>query len=181
MMHKKRGFTLIELLVVIGVLAVIAAGVVALINPVEKTRQANDAKVQSDVGQFVTAIQSFAAQQNDGSFPCSTGNANSTICPNPQNMMPYPFTAIGPSGSQELATLPNPPTGGAYYYFASGGNRPIAGFVVYGRLISGKYNSGSCSNQQAYWVYDSRNGRICGVCQGAAPAGYPNQAVTCTF
>ncbi|KKU96571.1 MAG: hypothetical protein UY28_C0032G0013 [Candidatus Amesbacteria bacterium GW2011_GWB1_48_13] len=32
----KRGFTLIELLVVIGVLAVIAAGVVALINPQDK-------------------------------------------------------------------------------------------------------------------------------------------------
>ncbi|KKU96569.1 MAG: hypothetical protein UY28_C0032G0011 [Candidatus Amesbacteria bacterium GW2011_GWB1_48_13] len=35
----KKGFTLIELLVVIGVLAVIAAGVVALINPQDKIAQ----------------------------------------------------------------------------------------------------------------------------------------------
>ncbi|KKU64644.1 MAG: hypothetical protein UX86_C0006G0012 [Candidatus Amesbacteria bacterium GW2011_GWC1_47_15] len=60
----KKGFTLIELLVVIGVLAVIAAGVVALINPQDKIAQANDSKVINDIGQYATALQSYSAQNN---------------------------------------------------------------------------------------------------------------------
>lgn len=60
----KKGFTLIELLVVIGILAVLMAGVVALIDPVDKTRQANDARMQSLVANAATAEESYAALHN---------------------------------------------------------------------------------------------------------------------
>ncbi len=177
----KKGFTLIELLVVIGVLAVLMAGVVALINPVEKTRQANDAKVQNDVSQIITAVQSFSAQQTDGAFPCMTAAAG---CPNPtQSMGPgtAAFNAIGPLGSQELTVLPTPPTGSAYYYYAAAGPRPT-GFVVWGRYISGKYNTSVCAaGTNGYFVYDSRVGRPGGICLAAAPNAYPAAAQVPTF
>ena len=57
-----KGFTLIELLVTIGVLAVVAAGVVALLDPRDKILQGGDSKVLSDIGQISTAAQAFAAQ-----------------------------------------------------------------------------------------------------------------------
>ena len=50
----RSGFTLIELLVVLGVLATVSSGVVAMIDPIDKLRQANDAKVINDVAQVAT-------------------------------------------------------------------------------------------------------------------------------
>lgn len=56
----RQGFTLIELLIVIAILGVLAAGVVAAINPGKRIRQANDAKIKNDIGQIATAQQGYA-------------------------------------------------------------------------------------------------------------------------
>src|SRR3990172_7528642 len=101
-MLKRKGFTLIELLVVIGLLAVIAAGVVALINPLEKNRQAQDARIFSDVGQMASATQAVAATTPDGAYPCrifAAGCVNPTI-----SMLAYLGSGAGTSG--ELAMVP---------------------------------------------------------------------------
>lgn len=66
MIKFKKGFTLIELLVVIGIMAVIAAGVIATINPQQKLLQARDSTGQSGIGQLATALQSWAAVNNGG-------------------------------------------------------------------------------------------------------------------
>ncbi|TSC86333.1 MAG: hypothetical protein G01um101416_679, partial [Microgenomates group bacterium Gr01-1014_16] len=66
----KKGFTLIELLVTIGILAIVMAAVLAAINPQDKLRQANDSKVQADVGQLATAAQAYAAG-NNGFYPAT--------------------------------------------------------------------------------------------------------------
>lgn len=65
----KRAFTLIELLVVIGVMAVIAAGVIATINPQQKIFQARDSNSQNAIGQIASALQAFAAQNAAGTYP----------------------------------------------------------------------------------------------------------------
>ena len=57
----KKGFTLIELLIVVGVLGVLAAGVVVAINPGKRIKQANDTKIKNDVGQIATALQAYYA------------------------------------------------------------------------------------------------------------------------
>src|SRR3989344_3638791 len=128
------GFTLIELLVVIGVLAVIAAGVVALINPQDKIMQANDAKVQNDVGQLGTAIQSFAAQ-NNGAYPTAAQG----------------LTYLGSTGAGELSVVPVPPTANAAYGTAYGygvtSGPDVA--VVYGRVLSKKYVTAKCAGANA--------------------------------
>ncbi len=88
----KRAFTLIELLVVIGVMAVIAAGVIATINPLEKRRQAQDAQSQSYVGQVGGALQAFAAADPDGLYPANIG----LLVPDELTTMP-----ILPAGAAE--------------------------------------------------------------------------------
>ena len=101
---SRVGFTLIELLVVIGVLGVIAAGVVALIDPVDKLAQANDAKAQNDVSQIATALQSYAAQ-NNGLYPTSAEYSAGT-------------SVLVSSG--ELSVMPVATTGYSYVYSVNG-------------------------------------------------------------
>jgi prepilin-type N-terminal cleavage/methylation domain-containing protein len=72
----KRGFTLVELLVVIGVIGVLAAGLVAVINPADRIAAANDAKVLGDMSQIIGAINAYAAS-NNGNFPVVTTPTNS--------------------------------------------------------------------------------------------------------
>lgn len=138
----KKGFTLIELLVVIGVLAVIAAGVVSLINPQDKIRQANDAKIQSDIGQLATGIQSYAAQQPSGTYPV---NLNALLT------------------SGELKSVPLTPAGGAYGYTPLPAGclgtaaSPCTDARIHQALTSLKYTSVATADT---WVYCTSNGRV---------------------
>jgi len=178
----KKGFTLIELLVTIGILAVVAAGVVALINPLEKNRQAQDAKVFSDIGQMAGAVQSIAATTVDGAYPCRTAGAgciNGTVSMSPMGANSYLSSAAGLQVSGELAAVPQAPNAGAapyaaYDYFDSGGTRPTA-FSLYGKLGSNKYNS-QCTvalgGVQAWYLFNSAQGRACIECRAGAPAAY---------
>jgi prepilin-type N-terminal cleavage/methylation domain-containing protein len=142
-MTIKKGFTLIELLVVIGIMAVLAAGVVALINPLEKTRQANDANVQNGVGQVATSLQSYAAQQTTGI---------------------YPTTAQGLAHLVTTGELTALPAGVAFNYAGVGTTA-----VVSASLASAKYIQGSCAGVAAWWFWSSQNGRACGFCGAGAP------------
>jgi len=145
--RMKRAFTLIELLVVIGVMAVIAAGVVALIDPIEKTRQANDANVQNAVGQIATALQSYAAQQPTGTYP-TPGAAGSEL---------LPLVTAG-----ELQALPNLPSGYQYYYTVNAGNTiATVGVVIQSKKYDSKCTAGT---QNSYWIFSSSQGRACGTC-----------------
>ncbi len=64
----KRAFTLVELLVVMGVLAVLAAGLIAVLNPADRVNQANDTKILADISQVQGGAQAYAAN-NSGSYP----------------------------------------------------------------------------------------------------------------
>ncbi len=75
---QEKGFTLIELLVVIGILGILAASLVATIDPFEQLKKANDTKVQNGAVEFQTANVRYYTGQNafpwDGSVVgCTTG------------------------------------------------------------------------------------------------------------
>lgn len=136
----KKGFTLIELLVVIGVLAVLMAGVVALIDPVDKNRQANDAVMQSLVANAATAEEAYAAQHN-GCYANSWANL---------------FAA----GELKLAT-PNTPTGYAAPAFTTTAGTctaPEVGTVVISAVMQSKKYAG-----RTFWKYETATGRTCSV------------------
>jgi prepilin-type N-terminal cleavage/methylation domain-containing protein len=65
----QKGFTLIELLVVIAVLGVLAAVLVAAINPMAKINSAKDAAVRSAIGQLANAISAYYTGQSGATYP----------------------------------------------------------------------------------------------------------------
>lgn len=61
--HKNAGFTLIELLIAITILAILAAGLFAAIDPVEQFNRANEAGNKQVVQDIADGIERYAAAQ----------------------------------------------------------------------------------------------------------------------
>ncbi len=73
---SQKGFTLIELLVVIGVLGILAAGLLATIDPLEQFRKGTDSNSRSTALELVNAITRYYASRS--TFPWdSTANGGS--------------------------------------------------------------------------------------------------------
>lgn len=77
---KNKGFTLMELLIVIGVLGILAAGLLAAIDPFEQLKKARDSNYRSGGIELLQSLQRYYA--NHGYFPwrgngttCATENA----------------------------------------------------------------------------------------------------------
>jgi prepilin-type N-terminal cleavage/methylation domain-containing protein len=144
-MTVRKAFTLIELLVVIGIMAVLAAGVVALIDPIDKNRAATDAKVQNDIGQYATALQSYAAT-HDGAYPTAAN---------------FPAALVS---SGDLTNSPSAPTMTGYaayaYTFTS-----ATDVTVCGNLNSKKYTA------TPMFTWHSNTGKACpaATCTTACP------------
>jgi prepilin-type N-terminal cleavage/methylation domain-containing protein len=62
---QKKGFTLIELLVVIGILGILAAALVATIDPFEQLNKAQDSNVKNTLVELVDANIRYYASQNN--------------------------------------------------------------------------------------------------------------------
>lgn len=152
-----KGFTLIELLVVIGVLAVVAAGVVALINPQDKLLQAGDSKVQSDIGQVATALQSYAAQNATGSYPATGWAAMSTAI------------GSGAGGSGELVAIPVSATNVTYTYQLSGTTACLHGTLRSRKYVQTAVPAGCGGAAVCNWKWSS----LTGVASVVTTAGCP--------
>jgi len=73
LLRTNAGFTLIELLVVIGILGILAAALVATIDPFEQLNKATDANVKNTVVEYIDAnIRYFTTHQ---AMPWSDVNA----------------------------------------------------------------------------------------------------------
>jgi len=75
---QKKGFTLIELLVVIGILGVLAAMLVATIDPFEQIKKAQDSSVQNAAVEFEGAMIRYYTAQSG--FPWDAHSLNGTQC-----------------------------------------------------------------------------------------------------
>lgn len=69
--RNNSGFTLIELLVVIGILGILAAGLLLTIDPLEKFKQGNDTNSQQSAVDLENALTSYYAAHSE--FPWDTG------------------------------------------------------------------------------------------------------------
>jgi type II secretory pathway pseudopilin PulG len=65
MISDARSFTLVELLVVIGILAILTAAVVILLNPAELLKQSRDSKRTTDLASLNNAIKLLLTQNPD--------------------------------------------------------------------------------------------------------------------
>jgi prepilin-type N-terminal cleavage/methylation domain-containing protein len=99
----RKGFTLLELLVVIAILGVMATFIIVRFTGGQAA--ARDARRQSDVRQFQSAVEIYA-NANNGLYPSTSPGSNVTV------------NAINLCGSGPLGSIPcvDDPTGGSAHY-----------------------------------------------------------------
>lgn len=76
--RSQKGFTLIELLVVIGILGILAAGLLLTIDPLEKFRQGNDSNTQQTSTDLFNAITAYYSSHT--AFPWDDSSATPPNC-----------------------------------------------------------------------------------------------------
>ncbi len=69
--QHKKGFTLIELLIVIGILGILAAGLLAALDPLDQLRRGRDSNRRNVATELVGALDRYYAVT--GSMPWGTG------------------------------------------------------------------------------------------------------------
>ena len=80
---KNAGFTLIELLVVIGILGILAAALIATIDPFEQLKKAQDANVKNTTVEFVNANVRYYSTNNVISTACISSTLTGLAAANP--------------------------------------------------------------------------------------------------
>jgi prepilin-type N-terminal cleavage/methylation domain-containing protein len=83
---SSKGFTLIELLVVLGILGILAAALLAAINPVEQLRKGQDTSLKNVATEFVASTTSYYSTLNalpwfsvvNGGANCYSGGSTLT-------------------------------------------------------------------------------------------------------
>ena len=123
--RKSNGFTLVELLVVIGIIGILVAAALLVLNPIAQFQKANDAKRKGDLAQIQRALEIY--YHDLGKYPQSSSdykiiyNAN-TASWGSNLFMPY------------MNSLPQDPTPGrTYVYFSTPSNNPQS-YYLYASL-----------------------------------------------
>ena len=160
---QKKGFTLIELLVVIGILAILTAAVVVVLNPAELLRQSRDAQRLSDFDATRSAINLYLSTASapalgtsttsnsmngicysatSTSYNTSTCTPNSVTAVDGSGWVPVNFNSLSSAGlSSPLSALPTDPVNSATYHYAGGFNATNNYYVLVTVLESAKYTS----------------------------------------
>jgi prepilin-type N-terminal cleavage/methylation domain-containing protein len=126
-----KGFTLIELLVVLGILGILAAALLATINPVEQLNKASDTSLKNLAAQFVSAnVRYYSVKSAMPWNSVATGgeacyNAGTTLASVRLSSLSTCVNALVTSGelkqsfvnssnlNNAFVTNPNPQTGNA--------------------------------------------------------------------
>ena len=173
MQIQKKGFTLIELLIVIGIIGILAAAVIVVLNPAELLAQARDGTRLSDIDSVASAINLYIASVDDPDLITgATGNiahANVTgACAANGSMFGISCTdnvtsttaGLGwvrvnldsVAGGSPLPVLPKDPTNSTAYFYAYAANDASSTFELdavleserhLGKMSSDGGNSGS--------------------------------------
>ena len=158
-MHKK-GFTLIELLVVIGILAILTAAVVLVLNPAELLRQSRDAQRLSDFDALRSSINLYLSTMPTpvmaggltvyncmvGTVDKFTGSPTCTTVTSTNitgtGWVPIDFTQMATTSvgfSAPLAALPTDPVNNATYFYSGAFNGSAMIYEFHAVLESQKY------------------------------------------
>ena len=157
MQNTKKGFTLIELLIVIGILAILVAAVVVVLNPAQLLAQARDGQRMSDMDSLRSAINLYLATASNATLTAtSTMTSSSTVtftgadatqfatvrissstAVNSTGWVPVDFTKI--TGGSPLARLPVDPINDGAHFYAYTANNTSSTYKLITVLESTKY------------------------------------------
>lgn len=180
---NKKGFTLLELLIVIGILAILAAVTVLVINPAQLLKRARDSQRMSDLATLQTAIGLYMTDVTPLNITSSTAvcifslasgcgaptTCSTASCTNKQNVdgsgwVPINFTAI--SGGSPLGNLPIDPSNSSssghanqlyYVYKASSLSYEINTNLESDYYTSGNTNKEDKDGGDATFLYEVGN------------------------
>ncbi len=100
------GFTLIEVLIVIGLIGILSAAFLVLVNPKAQLEKARDSQRRSHLRQIQSALEVYRA--DCGAYPDSLGTSLTASC--------------NSSSVTYMQTVPtDPSTGSSYYYCTTAG------------------------------------------------------------
>lgn len=136
-MKKNSGFTLMELIIVIGVLSVLSALMISVINPLDQMQKANDSKRKNELNQMQKALEEF--YQDNGSYP------ENSVSPDPQYRIKNFQKQVvewGGDFSPYMSFLPKDPVGGKSYVYYSTGQA----YWLYATLERGAKDPQACNN-----------------------------------
>lgn len=74
--RSRKGFTMVELLVVISIIGILAAAIIAVLNPAEQLRKGRDTARNADTASLLNALDRYAA--TFGCYPWEYDSTNST-------------------------------------------------------------------------------------------------------
>ncbi|MBP9758835.1 prepilin-type N-terminal cleavage/methylation domain-containing protein [Candidatus Dojkabacteria bacterium] len=121
--NVKKGFTLLELLLVIAIIAILAGLIIFNLNPAQRLRDSNDAKVRSDVSAVAGAIGLYVTDRS-GSF-------GGVVLPRTLRNITFAAAASVNLTSLKTAgfiqTMPTAPTGQQYRIIRSNNNVTVCG------------------------------------------------------
>jgi len=152
-MDMKKGFTLVELLIVIGILAILTAAVVVVLNPAELLKQARDSQRLADLDAVRSAINLWLATDTTGTLSATTTcmvdytndptgwtcAANSTTGVTGVGWVNINFS--GMTGGSPLGALPFDPVNNAVYAYGYKSTATNSAYKIVARLESEKYKN----------------------------------------
>lgn len=152
---NKKGFTLVELLVVIGILAILTAAVVIVLNPAELLRQSRDTQrmqdfdaLRSSISLYMVAVSSPAIDEagpyyTEGTADFCTlgvGTANTSTAIDSTGWIRINFSGMS-NPSSPISALPLDPVNDATYKYAFIANTTLLTYELDANLESSKYAS----------------------------------------
>jgi len=142
----KKGFTLIELLIVIAVLGILAAGVLATIDPFEQFKKARDSNARNSVVETYNAFVRFNANHGDWPWENAASTANCAVMSGSMTTNPGQgcLTALVNDGELK-AGFPGSVTSGvatsAYFNYLSSENNIAVCFLPQSKAVRSDANS----------------------------------------
>ena len=154
--QQKKGFTLIELLIVIGIIGVLAAAVVVVLNPAQLLAQARDSTRISDLASISSALALYAVDVATPTFGTtaytthsSATDCDSTLAIDVAANPGYTTDGFGwvevvlddVSGGSPIPTLPRDPSQSATQYYCYLGDNTNKTWELVTQLESIKFTT----------------------------------------
>jgi len=146
-LSNQRAFTLIELIIVIGILAIVATVLLAVIDPLSQAKKANDGRRKSDLSQIQKALEQY--YQDYGGYPLNADTIGCTYQIRGNNGDGDDCISWGQSWQPYMNVLPRDPSGSKNYVYYAPSSANGQSYYLYANLDRGGNDPQACNNNGA--------------------------------